>query len=266
MPAIGDRESLWQELCQVDLEGCATPYVQAGDIRKAECFLQGLPRPIVLLHTNGTNFPERKNLPASTASNLYRALLEQCDGTVVLLDWDYRVPLLAHGRIRHLKRDGGGSGLGELAALMSQSALLIGVDSGPYHFSSLTHIPTLGVFHDHYPWSVGLPRSKTVNMTRGDGLRALNTTRRLPWNVVEYRGRLPEAEDIAHHAMRMLQGPRYGIPLGRDIMLQQWVRDWCAGQAASFTDRHKTLDFLLRQCVQRFSEPTLVEDRLHTRP
>jgi hypothetical protein len=59
----------------------------------------------VLLHTSGTNFSEAKNLPANAAFELYRALLERCDGTVVLLDWDFRVPTLAHARVRHMKRD-----------------------------------------------------------------------------------------------------------------------------------------------------------------
>jgi ADP-heptose:LPS heptosyltransferase len=261
LPPIGDVADLWTELCSTDLEGSVEAHITAEDRNGAERFLEGLPRPIVLLHTAGTNFASAKNLPDSLVVQLYRALLDNCRGSVVLLDWDFRVPTLAHARARHIKNDWGHLSLEQLAALMEQAALLIGVDSGPYHFASMTKTPALGIFLDHHPSCVTLPRKRNVNLVRLLKPRDLNISRRATWNLVEYSGTLPSADDIARHALRILEGPRYGLPIGRDVMVQQWIRDWCAASTdlSAVADRHKTLDYLLRECVTRYQDPTLVE-------
>jgi hypothetical protein len=187
--------------------------------------------------------------------------LDRSPGSLVLLDWDYRVPLLAHARVRHVKTDWGHISLLQLAALMRESSLLIGVDSGPYHFASLTHTAALGVFHHHYPSCVTLPRAKNVNMISDLGRESVNRARRPRWNIVEYAGSVPRAQDIAHHALRILDGPRYGLSIGRDVMLQQWIRDWSLGSSgvSPLVDRNHTLDFLLRESASRFPEPVIVE-------
>jgi hypothetical protein len=261
LPYIGEVDALWEELCSVSLEESCLLHLKPADVYEAGKFLRNLPRPIILLHTSGTNFAPSKNIPHDVVADLYRILLDRSDGSLVVLDWDFRVPTLAHGRFRHIKRDWGHLSLNQLAALMLQSSLLIGVDSGPYHFASLTNLPALGVFHKHYPSCVTLPRARNVNMVRRDGCKDVNIARRARWNVVEYAGNLPAAEEIARHALRMIAGPRYGLQLGRDIMLQQWVRDWALGSTSTspLADRNHTLDFLLRETRRRFAEPRIVE-------
>ena len=78
---------------------------------------------------------------------------------------------------------------------------------------------------------------------------------------MEYRRELPAAEEIALHALRMIRGPRYGLSLGRDIMLQQWVRDWSRGSTSTsdVADRNQTMDHLLRETNRRFAAPSIVE-------
>ena len=260
LPRIGDTAELWDEVCRVNLEAAMDHLVGQQDVREAIEFLRHLPRPIVLLHTAGNTSPESKSLPDEIVYRLYSALLNSMPGSLILLDWDSRMHQLANARMRHTLADWGHINLVELAALMRESALLIGIDSGPYHFASLTRTPALGVFHRHYPSCVALPRASNVNMTRAS-FGDVNIARRAKWNIVEYQGEMPTAEEVTRHACRMLDGPRYGLPLGRDVMLQQWIRDWSYGSNAYFPviDRNHTLDFLLRETTRRFTEPKIVE-------
>ena len=261
LPFLGELPEVWNELCGVDLEGSVDEHL-SDDVRNAaRRFLHHLPRPIVLLHTAGTNFADQKNIPAQVTLQLYRTLLEAFEGSLVLLDWDLRVPTLAHGRVRHNKRDWDHFELDQLdvlAALMAESSLLIGVDSGPFHFAAMTRLPALGIFHAHYPTCVTLPRASNVYMARA--LREVNASRRKNWNIVEYSEALPSSDEIVIQAIRMLGGPRYGLPLGRDVMMQQWIRDWCRGGTAlsPLADRNLTFDTLLRTAAS-FADPNIVE-------
>jgi hypothetical protein len=116
----------------------------------------------------------------------------------------------------------------------------------------------LGIFHQHYPSCVTLPCPLKVYMARGP--RNLNASRRGNWNIVEYADDLPRPEEVVTHALRMLNGTRYGLPLGRDVMMQQWVRDWCLGatNTSPLADRNRTFDVLLRAAIG-FSNPCIVE-------
>lgn len=258
LPYLGGVQDAWAELLRVDLDGSVEPHLPAEAVGAAQRFLQHLPRPIVLLHTAGTNFPEAKNIAPHVSALLYRTLLDSFDGSLILLDWDNRVPAMAHGRVRHLKRDWGHIDLYCLAALMQQASLLIGIDSGPFHFAAMTRLPALGIFHQHYPSCVTLPRACNVYMARAT--RTLNAARRQSWNIVEYSGDQPTASEIATQALRMLGGSRYGMPLGRDVMVQQWIRDWCRGSLLldPKADRHRSLDALLRIAAPMVN-PQIVE-------
>lgn len=265
LPNIGEIDNLWEELHKVNLENSLEELVDQKVKDAMSAFLGDLPRPIILIHTSGTNMPGSKNLPNDQVEELYRILLTRTNASLVLLDWDFRVPLWNHGRIRHVKRDIGHISLEQLYSLIRHASLMIGVDSGPYHFMGLTQVPTLGVFHHHYPSCVGLARSKTINMTRNAAsYKPINVSRRPRWNIIEYSGQMPNAEDIARHAMRIIEGGRYlkdPNKIGRDIMIQQWVRDWCHGSTGTspFADRKYTMDFLLREISLRFSCPNIVE-------
>lgn len=260
---IGDPEELWEELCGIEFD--ADDAVTDEHWQATDRFLEDLPKPCVLIHTHGTNFPEGKNLDTDLITGIYRQLLEGMDGTIILLDWDHRAPTLPHARVRHVKDDWEHIDLERLYCLMRRSQLLIGVDSGPWHFSKLTGIPGVGVFHHHYPSCVCLPRPEAVHVTRSaPEYRAVSQPKRRRWNIVEYAGGRPTAEEVAAHALRMLHGPRYlrdRRRMGRDVQLQQWVRDWCRGSTGSswLADRHRTFDFLLQESTRRFEAPTIVE-------
>ncbi len=263
LPSLGEPMDLWEELCDIELDG--EPLATSDLLAETDRFLADLPEPIVLVHTRGSNFADEKSLPDDTARELYRQLLDGMDGSLVLLDWDQRVPKLPSARVRHLKDDWGHISLDRLYCLMKRAHLLIGIDSGPFHFAKFSKIPALGVFHQFYPSCVCLPRPESVHMTRSSPeYRAANIPRRRRWNIVEYAGDMPTAQEIASHALRMLRGPRYVRDprrIGRDVQLQQWIHDWCRGATSTswLADRSHTFDFLLRETSRRFPSPTIVE-------
>lgn len=258
LPDIGKIEDLWEEICNVEIKHI--PPQSAVD--EALKFIDRLPRPIILLHTNGSNWTFEKDLPHGNTMELYRLLLDNTKGSIILLDWDFRVPMLDHGRIRHLKRDWGHIDLMQFSALYNVSDLLIGVDSGPLHWALFHDIPVLGVFHHFYPSCVCLPRAKTVHMTRdADSYKPVNFARRPRWNIVEYNGEYPPAKDILHHALRLLSGPKFLSKelIGRDVMMQQWL-DWSHGSTglSGHTDRGNTFSFIL-EAAKKFTNPVFVE-------
>lgn len=261
LPNLGNKRELWEELCSIELD--ASPLRTPEADAEAEEFLRGLPRPIITLHTCGTTSAAEKNLSDQVVKELYKRLLDGTDGSLVLLDWDHRVPKLPHERVRHIKDDWGHIDLERLYCLLERSDLLIGVDSGPYHFAKLSTIPTIGVFHRHYPSCVSLPNSRAFNLARSTEHKMCTIERRRRWNLGEYAREMPTAEDIAVHAIRAVQGPRYlrdRKRMGRDLQLQQWVRDWCFGSTPlAIAARNHTMDVLLREATKRFMDPTIVE-------
>ena len=113
--------------------------------------------PVLLLHYQGNTSADRKNLSVRAAQRV--CAWAMAAGLVpVILDWDRRSPLPDGKRIHcpgvgagDLWR-GFGSGDAEvLAALIEQSAVFVGVDSGPLHVAGATSTPTLGVWVGHHP-------------------------------------------------------------------------------------------------------------------
>ncbi len=78
---------------------------------------------MVLFHQKGNIGQAKKSLSDAVASNFYEEFLDRCDGTLLLLDWDLRVPRLASYRVRHLT-EFGPCPLDLLLALMTQADLL----------------------------------------------------------------------------------------------------------------------------------------------
>lgn len=255
-PSLGDPDEVWEEICQVKLERKAE--LPQDVVDRVDAFVSNLPKPIVLLHSKGTNFQQSKSIQDSEVEKLYRILLDAMPGSIVLMDWDYRVPKLAHARMRHIKDELGHIDLETLLALYDRADLLIGVDSGPYHFAAMSNLPVLGVFHHHYPACVALPRENTLNLTR-ESYRPQNIARRRRWNIVEYPGNLPTSDQIAAHALRMLAGCRYlsdQSQIARDVQLQQMVRDWSrqATGLSRYADRNNTTDWLFCERLRRFPD------------
>lgn len=253
LPEIGERGELWEELCAVKLDG--TKIVSPALREDALRFLDALPRPIVLLHSHGTNYAGLKNIFTTTCEDLYPLLLD-ANLSLVLLDWDNRVPRLKHGRVRHVKQDWGHISLDQLAAIYTvvaeQGGCLIGVDSGAFHYSNFFPLPALGVFTQHYPSCVCLPSEYHAHLTPA---RACNASRRQRWSILDYQ--TLTAETIARHALRLLDR-RYVQEPGRDLMLQQWVRDFSRTSTplCRYADRSNTLDWVLRRLP---TQPTIVE-------
>ena len=207
LPDIGAKGELWDELCasRIDIR----PHLSAETLDTARRWLARLPRPVVLLHQKGNTAQERKSLSNSVTEAFYREFLDRCDGTLILLDWDQRVPRLASYRVRHLS-DFGPCPLDLLLALMTDADLLIGVDSGPLHLSRFTNIPTIGVWQPgHYPATYTLPRPEQLNVVLADPTRQWNKFKRIPWNIVEQSGPALEAATLAELTGRMLTEPRY---------------------------------------------------------
>ncbi|OWK37881.1 hypothetical protein FRUB_07001 [Fimbriiglobus ruber] len=229
--------------------------------QKVDGWLADLPGPILLLHPRGVNFWQQKSIPEDVQKQLIKLLLDQSDCSIVVLNWDCPTVKYESGRVRYLKPDFGHLDILELAALYERASLLCGIDSGPYHLASMTRLPALGVFHQFYPSCVSLPRASRKNAVMvPKRYGGVNVWRRKRWGTIEYAADMPTAEDIARHALRMLAGPRYGLPAGRDALLQHLVRDRARATPPGHptADRDKTFDVLFRE-MKKFKNPQVAE-------
>lgn len=264
LPDIGTKEQLWPEL--LSTSSAILSHIPQPDTETVRQWLSSLARPITLLHSKGNSGQGRKSLSDELAAEFYREFLDQCQGTLILLDWDRRVPRISSARVRHLD-DLGSCTTGRMLALMAQSDLLIGVDSGPLHVASLIGIPSIGVWMPgHYPATYTLPRVNQLNVVLKEQTQQWNRFKRIPWRIVEHPGSCFEAPRLAKLCHLMQSRTRYGIAdKAGDVQLQQFVLDFCrcrntgTGGLSSYWDRNRSFDVLLREMSCRFVEPTVVE-------
>ncbi|MBI3861704.1 MAG: hypothetical protein HY290_07395 [Planctomycetia bacterium] len=113
--------------------------------------------PVVAIHYQGNTSAEKKNLAHPQIAALCRELIKRGYAPLIL-DWDRRSPLpdgksiFCPGVGPDDLWDNTGTGDAErLAALISQCALMIGVDSGPLHVAGATDTPTIAVWTGHMP-------------------------------------------------------------------------------------------------------------------
>jgi hypothetical protein len=264
MPDIGTPQSLWQEFVDVRLDLRAFILKEHWD--DARRFLRDLARPVVLLHTVGNSSQKSKSLAADVTLDLYGELLDVMEGTLVLLDWDNRVPRLAHYRVRHLMDDWKSIPIATLMALIYESDLLVGIDSGPFHAARYTDTPSIGIFENanHYPARIALPRSRQLCLVPRKQNLEWNRKARIAYNIVECEDEGITAKFIAEKAAAMLRGPRYfdAEHLAGDIQMQQFVFDFERGNGnslSSYTDRHNSFDRLFRILRERYHHPLIVE-------
>lgn len=264
MPSIGTPGELWKELCEVRLN--LRPFIPSDDWAAVLEFLDPLPRPIVLLHTKGNSFQSSKSLPDSVAADLCLELLDKMPGTVILLDWDQRVPKLANYRVRHLVDDWEWIQVPRLMALLYEADLMMGVDSGPLHACRFTDTPAIGMFpsRDHYPVLYCLPRDLQVNIVPHDACHQWNKQARIAFNITECPGSQLTADFLARTAASILAGPRYLSfeQIGADVQLQQFILDWERGYPnplSGCVDRHRSYDRLFKEMRVRFRNPVMVE-------
>jgi predicted O-methyltransferase YrrM len=220
---------------------------------------------VILLHTHGNTGAERKNLDAARCRRLYRQLLEETDGSIVLLDWDDRVPRIAHARVRHLSDDWERIDTATLLALMSRSDLLLGVDSGPLHAARLVDLPAIGLWaHGGSPLTWTLPRERQLNVVFSRQRLRWLARSRIPFRLIAADDSEAAMDHVARLAVRMLAPPRY-LPRSRqaaDVQLQWFVRECLAGgdsPLGSYVDRHRSMDLMLRLLAERSSTPHVVE-------
>ncbi len=288
LPSVGDKAELWGELCasRIDIR----PHLRYEIRDTVKCRFEQLPRPIVLFHQKGNTGQDRKSLSDDVTSNFYDEFIDRCDGTLVLLDWDQRVPRLASHRVRHLT-DLGECSLEHLFAMLVEADLMIGVDSGPLHVARFTDIPTIGLWQPgHYPTTYTLPRPEQLNVVLADHTRQWNKFKRIPWNIYEHPGSAFDARILADITRRMLSDPRYLSrsrthqssdvdardnqksgdscydirgTLAQDVQLQQFVQEFCRCRGTSSLSRHwdrnRSFDVLFREVAARFDKPTIVE-------
>lgn len=212
----------------------------------------GLARPVTLLHTKGNSLQKSKSVPDDLAVEVYRAILNEIGGTLILLDWDNRVPRIAHGQIKHLTDDLRRFSVEELLAAIAQADLVVGIDSGPLHLCRFTSTPAVGLwFNEHHPAKFSLPREQQVNIVLKRNSTQGNKHTRWFYNIVEDQGEQICAKLVSRSCRQLLEPPRYlsRSQCGRDVMLRHWVADWTCGGIASgrsFVDRDKTFDMMLR--------------------
>lgn len=201
-PELEDESpKLWEEICSLDMSSWLDRVLDADTLNWAQEKLADLPRPIVLIHSNGDTMKNSKDIPPRVLIPLYRKLTAAGCG-IVLLDWHNRVPYLPAENVRHVLRHWGRISTLELAALMKVADCLIGIDSGPLHLAKMSKIPVVGCFHDLYPSCVTLPNPRAVFMVRDN---EVNESRRRRWNVVEYAGAMPTADEIMLQVKRVTE-------------------------------------------------------------
>lgn len=204
LPKLDVTESqAWDELCAVRLSAHEHIPQEAHD--EAERFLEGLPRPIICLHSRGTNWHERKSIPTDVAFDVILKLLDQTTGSVVVLDYDRRAPMVGDARCKGIKPSWGHIPVERLCALLERADLLIGIDSGPFHVAAMTGTKSLGVFRSLHPNRVCLPNPNAVYLV-SDRHAEHWSSRQDRWNLAMYAGAEPTADDIVSTAIQVLQG------------------------------------------------------------
>jgi hypothetical protein len=263
LPDIGSPQDLWDEYSRQRLN--IWPYLPSEAHREVREWLQTVTRPVILLHTHGNTSQNRKNLDAGHCESLYRSLLRETGGTLVLLDWDDRVPRLAHSRVRHLTDDWKRIDTARLLALIGRAELMIGVDSGPLHATRFFQTPAIGVWmRNGAPSTWALPRAEQINVVVGKGDDTWRRHHRAAFHIVECSETDRMVEVVTKLALYMITGPRYlaSAQIGADALLQWFVRECMHGGASAlggYSDRDRSFDILLRVMSGRFTGSRVVE-------
>ncbi len=202
MPDIGPAEALWDEVCQTALpiEGAGFDVGAYADaIERADEVLTAIGagfngRPAVLLHANANTSPHAKDLHPLWLWQFYSKIIDETNAVILVLDWDDRTACPYHARIRHLWREFAWKpDLAGLHALMCESSVFVGVDSGPLHFLRLTRTNGVGLWRGHRPYHYALPRPRTVHVAPA-GMEGENVAKRWPFRIVTDQGSAGPAE------------------------------------------------------------------------
>lgn len=204
LPKLGTKEEVWEMLCAQRIN--AEHAVSNATTDEAAEFLKWLPKPVVMLHTKGSNWQNEKSIPDSTAFQLLSEMIHSFGGSIVTLDWDARTPTLGHDRVRPIKPNWGHISTEQYGALCLQSDLMIGVDSGPFHLAGWFDIPTLFVSRQIPPVRCCLP-SRNSKYLVSSNKHAYWNSRSLLWAFMEFKGEEVTPRDIILTALELLTHP-----------------------------------------------------------
>ena len=200
LPRLGSKEDVWQRVCSERVDGAKSLSLES--LAKAARLIEELPKPIILLHSKGTNWQQEKSIPDATAFALICELIANCQGSVVTLDWDGRAPTLDHPRCRPAGR----ITTEVFGALCQLSDLLIGIDSGPFHLAQWFDIPTLFVTRKIPPVRCCLPSPRARYLVPAAEHHHWQA-RGPEWTFCEFNGPEASVKDIMVTALDMLATP-----------------------------------------------------------
>ncbi len=189
LPKLGSKEDVWRMVCESRID--ATAAVSPEAMAQARKLIDGLPKPIVLLHSKGSNWQAEKSIPDATTFALILELIDAIDGSIITLDWDSRSPTLHHDRVRAAGR----IPLDVFSALCVLSDMLIGIDSGPFHLAQWLPISTLYVSRKIPPVRCCLPSPNATYLVPAkdhDHWMARSSH----WRFLEYQGDEATVQDI----------------------------------------------------------------------
>jgi hypothetical protein len=263
MPDIGLPEAaLWEEFARVRID--LRDRIPASAKETVSTYFSELEKPVILLHTKGNSFQQAKSVPDALAVEIYREIIDQTGGTLILLDWDNRVPHIAHGRIKHLTDDWKRLSVEELLAAVHQADLVVGIDSGPLHLCRYTDTPSVGLwFSGHHPAKYSLPRERQANITLKKNATNGNKHTRWFYNIIEEQGDQIRASTVGRVCRQMLEPPCYlsdELP-GKEVVLRHWIKDWTRSgisRESTFVDRDVSFDLMLRH-LRDLERPRIVE-------
>lgn len=184
-----------------------------------------LPRPIVLIHSNGNTSANRKDMPAAFPQELTQQILEKTDGSVIFLDWDNRTNWVHSSRTRHILYHYGKqlSSVENLMGLCATADLLVGIDSGPFHLAGVIDMPSIGLWFKHHPARYVIPRQNCLNIV--EKYYPVNLWGADVFNTVT----TPISVDVVFSTVqKMLAAPKFKLPIGQDVQFQMFL-DKCAG-------------------------------------
>lgn len=254
-----NREQLWQDLKEVDIQ--IKPLIPKEDWDIVDGFVDNWPKPLVLWHSIGNTNKQAKSFNDRQQFEFAYELLDRFDGTLLLLDWDSRATWTHHNRFKHLIPEFGSINLLRLAALMYRANLMIGIDSGPFYFSHLTSVPSVGVYFDTMnPAEYMIPTKRALTISTGARSQTLNRSKRFEFQTIDSIGGMG---DVAEWCSRMLQPHRY-LPsycnIAADVQLQEIIKRKCRGftntknTLSSIYDRNRSFDALFSQTLKHFPD------------
>ena len=185
-------------------------------------------RRAVLIHPQGRSFAQWKNPPAER----FLPLVETCEAlgyTPLVIDFDHVSPLAGMTGatvIDHHTFPARADHASHLAALISLSALYVGVDSGPLHVAGMTSTPAIGVWLAHHPAHSYDCAANVIHLVPGDHDRYLPEQGRehvLEFFHKHYRHRV--YRDLAVSLARLAEELLHVYPFAAEVHRDVWIRN-----------------------------------------